>query len=251
MLGKIIGRNRWSWSAFGKHPSARDYFQINLQHPLVQAFAQWVDDGFGRIPETVRRNGVCSWRFWSRGLKNGTLLCGLGKSSGDGIGRPYPLMLLGEGRLDRWEKHWNLLPFVLAASWNKMEYTAARRMEHLSQLEADLQRMQPPAPGWKETLNSVSQDLKRGNTLPIHKIIMAEIQNKARTLETEQKLVILLEKDGHGNSLQMAGAWYHALKNHFSGSPSTVFMGGGLDKAFLVFFNRPLLAEDFIDLWSV
>jgi hypothetical protein len=35
MLGKIIGDNRWSWAAFGKHPSAQDYFQINLLHPIV------------------------------------------------------------------------------------------------------------------------------------------------------------------------------------------------------------------------
>jgi hypothetical protein len=217
---------------------------------LAVAFAQWVEDGFGRIPETVRRNGVCSWRFWSRGLKKGTLLCGLGKSSGDGIGRPYPLMLLGEGRLDRWEKHWNLLPFVLAEAWDKMEYTAARRIEHISQLEADLQRIQSPTPGWQDIRHSISQNLGDRSLLPIHKIIMAEIQNKAKTLETEQKLIILLNNHCHEDALQMAGAWYHALKSHFSGSPSTVFMGGSLDKTFLVFFNRPLMADDFIDLWS-
>jgi hypothetical protein len=36
----------------------------------------------------------------------------------------------------------------------------------------------------------------------------------------------------HEDALQMAGAWHHALKSHFSGSPSTVFMGGSLDKTF-------------------
>ena len=251
MLGKIIGRHRWSWAAFGKHPSAKDYFQICLQNPLAQAFAQWVENGFGRVPEAIRRNGNYSWRFWSRGLKKNTLVCGLGKSSGDGVGRPYPLMLLGEGHLDRWEKHWNLLPFVLAAAWDKMEYAAARRMAHISELEADLQRMQTPTPGWKEAVKSLAPDLAELEAQPVHKIIMAEIQAKARTLESEQKLVIPLDQPEQGESQQMAGAWHQALKTHYPGIPSTVFMGGSPEKSFIVFFNRPLAADDFVDLWAI
>lgn len=251
MLGKIIGRHDWSWAAFGKHPSAKDYFQIQLDKPLAQAFAQWVENGFGRIPESTRRNGVCSWRFWSRGLKRSTLVCGLCKSSGDGVGRPYPLMLLGDGHLDRWEKYWNLLPFVLAPVWEKMEYTAARRAQDLSHLESDLQRMETPTPGWKQTLKTISHDPGGWDAQPIHKIIMAQIQAKARTLETEQKLVIPLENGIFEDPLQLAGAWHQALKSHISATPNTVFLGGSLDKAFLVFFNRPLSADDFIGLWSV
>jgi len=251
MLGKIIGRPRWAWAAFGKHPSARDYFQINTQLPLAQAFSQWVENGFGRLPENVRRNGVYSWRFWSRGLKKGTLVCGLGKSSGDGVGRPYPLVLLGEGQLDHWEKNWNLLPFVLSSAWDKLEYAASRRLEGLGQLEADLQRMENPTPVWKETLRSISPDTNDQTAEPIHKLVMAQIQTKARTLATEQKLAIPLDHLSHGDSLQMAGAWHQALKDHLPGTPSTVFMGGSLEKAFLMLFLRPLMADDFIELWSV
>jgi len=251
MLGKIIGRPRWAWAAFGKHPAARDYFQINTQLPLAQAFSQWVENGFGRLPEATRRNGVYSWRFWSRGVKKGTLVCGLGKSSGDGVGRPYPLVILGEGQLDRWEKNWNLLPFVLASAWDKMEYTASRRLEDLVQLEVDLQRLEKPAPAWKETLRSISPGFDSRQAEPIHKLVMDQIQAKARTLETEQKLTIPLDQAALGDSLQMAGAWHQALKAQLPVPPSTVFMGGSLEKAFLVLFLRPLMADDFIDLWSV
>lgn len=251
MLGKLIGRPRWSWAAFGKHPSARDYFQLCAQFPLAQAFSQWVENGFGRLPEAVRRNGVCSWRFWSRGLKKGDLVCGLGKSSGDGVGRPYPLVLIGEGKMDRWESHWNLLPFVLAPTWDKMEYTATRRMEDLGQLEEQLQRMERPVPGWKEMLRTISHEANTDPSAPIHKIVMTEVQAKARTLETERKLTIPLDRLDHEDPLQMAGAWHQALKNNFPGTPSTVFMGGSLENTFLVLFQRPLAAEDFIDLWSV
>ena len=250
MLGKIIGRPRWAWAAFGKHPAARDYFQINTQLPLAQAFSQWVETGFDRLPEAIRRNGVYSWRFWSRGLRKGSLLCGLGKSSGDGVGRPYPLVLLGEGRLDRWEKNWNLLPFVLSPAWDKMEYAASRRLEDVGQLEADLQRMENPFPSWKQTLRR-APDLDSRQAEPIHKLVMEQIQTKARTLETEQKLTISLDQTALGDSLQMAGAWHQALKAQLPVIPSTVFMGGSLEKAFLILFLRPLMAEDFIELWTV
>ena len=251
MLGKLIGRSHWSWAAFGKHPSARDYFQLYAQFPLAQAFSQWVESGFGRLPETVRRSGVYSWRFWSRGLKKGDLVCGLGKSSGDGVGRPYPLVLIGEGQMDRWESHWNLLPFVLAPTWDKMEYTAARRLEDLGQLELELQRMERPVPGWKETLKTLSDEVNAGQHSQVHKIVMAEVQAKARMLETEGKLTIPLDRLDREDPLQVAGAWQQALKPHLSGTPSTVFMGGNLENTFLVLFSRPLAADDFIDLWSI
>ncbi len=250
MLGNLIGRRPWSWAAFGKHPSARDYFQIKLEKPLAQAFSQWVENGFGRLPETVRRNGVYSWRFWSRGLKKGSLVCGLGKSSGDGVGRPYPLVLIGEGQLERWEKNWSLLPFVLAPVWDKMEYTASRRLEDIGQLEADLQRMENPIPSWKETLRMFPNP-ESPQAESIHKLVMEQIQTKARTLETEHKLTIPLDQDVLGDSLQMAGAWHQALRTQLALMPSTVFMGGSLEKAYLVLFLRPLVADDFIELWSV
>jgi len=251
MLGGLIGGDRWSWTAFGKHPIARDYFLVGSQSPLSRAYSQWVDNGFGRLSETVRRNGVYSWRFWSRGLKKGALLCGLSKSSADGIGRPYPLVLMGEGQLSRWEKNWNLLPYVLAPTWQNMEYTASRRMEDLSQLEADLLRMETPSPAWKETLKDVDPGPSGPQAEPVHKIVMDQIQSKTRTLVTEQKLTIALDQADRGDSLQMAGAWCQALKAQYSHAPSTVFMGGSLEKACLVLFLRPLVADDFIGLWSV
>jgi type VI secretion system protein VasJ len=251
MLGKIIGRSRWDWTAFGKHPSARDYFQINLCSPLARAFSQWVENGFSRVPEANRRNGNCSWRFWSRGLKKGILLCGLGKSSGDGVGRRYPMLLLGEGNFDRWEANWHLLPFALASAWEKMEYIAARRMEHISQLEDDLQRMETPLPGWKKILSPLSAELNEKETEPINKIIMAEIREKVRTLQTEQKLIIPLNSGYPLDPLQMAGAWHQGLKSHFSAAPNTVFMGGSPEGSFLVIYSRPLAADDFVELWSL
>jgi hypothetical protein len=51
--------------------------------------------------------------------------------------------------------------------------------------------------------------------------------------------------------LEVAGAWHQAFKRHVADIPSTVFMGGSLQRSFIVFFNRPLVADDFVDLWSL
>jgi len=250
MLGKLIGHGQWSWSAFGKHPSARDYFQIHMQSPLAAAFGQWVENGFGRMDEQARRNGLYSWRFWSRGLKKGTLICGLGKSSGDGIGRPYPLMLLGEGQLRRWEQHWHLLPFALRPVWEKMEYASARRLTDITELEADLARMKAPVPAWQEILESKTGDFDADNNPPVNKIIMDKIQEKSGMLAVHQKLAVTLDQGGRTDPLIMAGAWHQALKSYVKGPPNTVFMGGRTDRSWVVFFNRPLIGDDFVDLWS-
>jgi type VI secretion system protein VasJ len=242
MLGGLIGPKRWSWGAFGKHPAARDYFQVGTHSPLARAFARWVQNGFAGIPETVRRNGIYSWRFWSRGLKKGSLICGLSKSSGDGVGRPYPLMIMGEGTLSHWEKNWHLLPRALAPAWHRMEYSAVRRMADIGQLEADLARMETPAPAWKEASQA---------TKTISGAVADAAREKAAVLQTEQKIVVPLDDAEPGGALQTAGIWHLALKNYLSAAPGTVFMGGGLERPFLAVFNRPLEAADFAALWTL
>jgi type VI secretion system protein VasJ len=246
-----MGWQRWIWAAFGKHPSAKDYFQISLKRPLALAFAQWVENGFGRIPAKSRRRGIYSWRFWSRGLKKGTLVCGLGKSSGDGVGRTYPLMLLGEGRLDGWMQHWNLLPFVLAPVWSKLEYAAARRIDHIRQLEADLQRMQPPQPDWKATLTMLSRNRQDEEMQSIDQMIAATVREKAEDLARQQKMIIPLDDGLQTAPLETAGTWHLAFNRHVDNVPSTVFMGGSLHRSYIVFFSRPLVADDFVELWTL
>jgi type VI secretion system protein VasJ len=47
--------------------------------------------------------------------------CGLGRDSSDSIGCPYPLLIMGEGRLKGWEKRWSQLPVQLNRTWKRME----------------------------------------------------------------------------------------------------------------------------------
>ena len=250
MLGRLIGQGQWSWAAFGKHPAARDYFQMNMSSPLAGAFGEWVQNGFGLLSEEARRNRVCAWRFWSRGTKKGGLICGLCKSSGDGIGRPYPLVLLGEGQLDRWEQHWHLLPFVLSTAWEQLEYTASRRLMDVAELETDLYRLETPTPSWKQTLAAADRESEDQDAQSIKKLIMDNIQDKSEALLLQQKLTIPLDQGQGTTPLPMAAAWHQALMPHIKGAPVTVFMGGTPQHSFLVLFSRPLMADDFVDLWT-
>lgn len=248
MLGRLMGWDRWTWSVFGKHPSARDYFETNLASPMVRAFARWVDDGFNKVAPAKRRERIMAWRFWSRGGNKRSLICGLVKSSGDGIGRSYPLVLMGQGRLYDWEPHWHLLPFALDATWGKLEYLAARRIDQIGRLEDDLRRMPTPAADWKQ----LHTDAAIGP--PSQKIgdpAMEDIQDRMCTMLLEEKLTIPLRQKGQQDQLQVAGAWNRALKDQCRAAPSTVFIGGSLETTVAIFFNRPLIADDFAELWSV
>jgi type VI secretion system protein VasJ len=100
MLGSIKLKHSWEWSATGKHPAALDYFQLGSKAPLVNAFAGWIEDGYQKLL-TRKRTGstFCSWRFWAKGIRKGYIACGVGCNSSDSAGRPYPLMVMGIGRL--------------------------------------------------------------------------------------------------------------------------------------------------------
>ena len=100
MLGSLIKGPTWCWAAVGKHPVAADYIRLGNSTSLLDAVADWVAKGYD---ELLRMDGRSqdshSWRFWLRGVKKDTLICGLCRDSSDRIGRPYPLMIMGEGRL--------------------------------------------------------------------------------------------------------------------------------------------------------
>ncbi len=250
MLGKLIGGSSWDWAAFGKHPVAKDYFQLNVVSPMASAFASWVDAGFRRIPEDDRRNVVCSWRFWAKGQKRGSTICGLGKSSSDSIGRPYPMMIIGEGALDKWEKTWQLMLAGLRETWEIIEYETTRRLKSLEQLEKQLLRMPSPHRQWKLTRQMAPNEWATSLQEYERKIVLSDVKHKVRQLEIDGHLIIPLDGKDGSDPFQLAGAWHVALKNCDATIPHTVFMGGRPDNNVLAMYIRPLVADDFSELWS-
>lgn len=250
MLGRIIGRSRWIWSAFGKHPVAKDYFQMNLDSPMAGAFAKWVDTGFQQLSEDRRRQTVCSWRFWARGQKKGTTVCGLGKSCSDSFGRPYPMVIMGEGALDQWEKEWDLMLAGLQSTWETLEYATTRRFRDLEQLDFEIRNLPSPNKRWQQTRKMDTYGLA-SEAHEWKKIILSDVRKKIQQLEIDGQLLIPLDGQPLADPFQMATAWHVALKECGSAIPNTVFMGGKPDTNLLALYIRPLVANDFSTLWSI
>ena len=127
-------KQTWNWAACGKHPVGRDYFSVGLNDPILKAFSDWIDSGYQRLnPEHGSASVFYSWRFWAKGLKKGSLVCGVGRDSSDNIGRPYPFLIMGTGPLKGWEENWDVLPDVFGETWRQMEYMSAKRFSDFEQ----------------------------------------------------------------------------------------------------------------------
>ncbi len=123
MLGSVKSKKRsWSWMAHGKHPVARDYFRVGEDLPIFRAFSDWVDKGNARLMSDPDRSpGFCSWRFWSRGLSKDHSICGVARASGDSLGRPHPLLIMGAGPLKCWPDCWDQAPLIFEKSWSLID----------------------------------------------------------------------------------------------------------------------------------
>ncbi len=250
MLGLRKPKNTWSWAACGKHPVAKDYFKVNLNSPLLLAFESWVEKGFLVLSnQSVSARRMYSWRFWAKGIKKGSLICGVGKDSSDSIGRPYPLLVMGDGAIDGWEAHWDLLNHAFEKTWDQIEYISTKRFDDLRGLENEVCALRNPGIDWAE-LQSQQKDLNDPKPLS-HELNTDEIRRVTDCLSSEMEALIPLESHPGEDPSAVARQWGSMLKTYRSAVPNAVFMGGVPEKHFLAVFNRPLKADDFVRLWSV
>jgi type VI secretion system protein ImpM len=254
MLGIGKPKNIWNWAACGKHPVAKDYFRINLATSLLSAFESWFEKGYQILDKQQKTAGtVYSWRFWGKGIAKGNLICGVGKDSGDSMDRRYPLLVMGDGFLDGWEKDWVLLHRAFEKTWNQMEYISSKRFDDLKGLETDVHAIKNPNHKWME-LKTRNENLGKNHSLP-HAIKISidheEIMEKASHLSQKMEVLIPLDHEARIDPFDAAGQWCALLKDHWSGVPNAIFMGGVPEKHFLAIFNRSLNANDFVRLWSV
>jgi len=253
MLGIGKPKNRWNWAACGKHPVARDYFRLSLNTSLLAAFERWVEKGY-QVLSSKQLSTQCmySWRFWAKGIKKGNLICGVAKDSSDSIGRPYPLIIMGDGMLDGWEDHWDLLPHAFETTWDQIEYISSRRFENLKGLEYEVCAIKNPKPDWLEWK---SQSRNQGklqsltNALTISKD-NDQVKEKADCLAKKMECLVPLDIQIDEDPLDIASHWNSLLKVNSSDVPNAVFLGGVPEKRFLAVFNRSLNASDFVGLWS-
>jgi len=252
MLGLEKFKNVWNWAACGKHPVVGDYFRLNLNTSLSIAFEHWIEKGYQIVSSRQLLTQWYSWRFWAKGLKKGNLICGVAKDSSDSIGRPYPLLIMGDGFLDGWEDHWEILPHAFGRVWDQMEYISSRRFDDFKELEKEVCAIKNPRQDWLEWKSKNANSNKPeslSNPLTIS-ITHGEIKKKVRYLSKKMEVHIPLDNQAIRDPSDMAAFWCSFLKSHSSGTPNAVFMGGISEKNFLVVFNRSLNAKDFIQLWS-
>lgn len=245
MLGSIIGNSKWNWAAVGKHPSAKDYIRIGGASPLLDAVGEWSANGYTLLNGNGSRNQQHthhSWRFWLKGIKKGRLVCGLGRDSSDSIGRPYPLLILGEGALNGWEKQWTELPARLDKTWSRMEFVAAHRFDNASAMEDEINRFNAPE-AISHPVTEAAQD-GQGNACSF------SLDQCKGQLIADGFVMIGLNQAGGVDPYRQVLQCHLRLNECCGEIPRGVFIGGTPQQSYLVVIQHPLNAQDFVKLWT-
>lgn len=217
----------WGWALAGKHPVVKDYLRIGQASPLMDAFSMWMEEGYKKVTPGA---APYSWRFFARGRRPGELSCGLVRDSRDGAGRPFPLLILGWGVLERWEQGWAHVPYRLDGLWDRIELLCARRAFDLEELKRDVVRLGEPSP---ETGTRVQGGPVTMEFIPQHRgMSAASLPGTAHHLDEISALLLRMETPGHA-------------------VPGAVFMGGPPSGSFVAAFFRPLVPDDFVRLWTM
>jgi type VI secretion system ImpM family protein len=254
MLGQTMIGNHWNWVCHGKHLVAGDYFTVGERSPLANAFCGWVNKGYDPLLAKKERNRVAiSWRFWAKSPVGHNLVCGIIKSSCDRLGRPFPLLLLGIGRLRGWPKHWELLPGALEPTWGQLEQFAAKRFQSFEQLKGDLQRFKRPRCSWSELQAAFGShpqpDISAHTGSPTTEI--PNIQELYAELQANRKVLMSLSRDSSSDAGAIIKYFLSCLKQTDPAAPNVVFMGGDIDKPSLAIFMDALHPCDFTTLWPM
>ncbi len=248
MLGPVKSGVQWNWAAYGKHPSAKDYFRIGPESPLSKSFSDWVDRGYRDV---VSRNysgrAPVAWRFWARGAGRESLACGLLKDSSDSLGRPYPFLVIGSGCLKDWESQWDLLPIACEKPWGGMEYLSSRAFEDLRTLETAVRNLRPPFPDWTGFSRKMEILMRKSNCSSE----TGGCQWDAGDPAGGEAGIIRLDRETFHDRCALIRMWHRLLRRRDNTAPNAIFMGGTFERSYMAFFKRPLLTGDFVRLWSI
>ena len=235
MLGVAPAGRGWAFSAQGKHPLVKDYLAIGQGSHLAGALATWVERGFSPL---ARVAGPHSWRFWARGGGKGELACGLLCASRDSIGRPYPLLILGQGPLPGWEGNWDLLTLALEPCWRQLEELARAQSGAVPELEGRLWGLEPPRVDWDGSRELV-------HALPRAAAPPAETRGKG----DERLRLLPLDTPGDPQG-ELAARVARLFPASGTALPGLGFLGGAPGVYRYCLFLRALRGSDFSMLWD-
>jgi|WetSurMetagenome_2_1015567.scaffolds.fasta_scaffold86132_2 type VI secretion system ImpM family protein len=250
MLGSLIGSHKWQWVARGKHPGLKDYFSLGATSPLLAAFCDWIEKGYRGLTERVDPVGRrTAWRFWVGGHKPGTILCGIVRDSSDSVGRPYPLMILGMGELQGWEKAWSTLPMAFDKTWTQMEAIATRLARDLKELQVEVSCLASPQFQPVESGSGPRADEARQGNAP-QDADSLELRNQGLANPDEGTVFLTIEGSAPGEETTGVAALMSRLAGVLPDIPKAVFMGGHPARPMVAVFRRPLQPQDFTRLWT-
>ncbi len=238
MLGRLRTERRWQWSACGKHPAAKDYFNVGDTFPLSKAFAEWMGRSFDTIDRKKAESAHPSWRFWTREIRHDHVVCGIIRDSGDAVGRPYPLLIMGAGPLADWDDHWDLIPFVCEQLWVQAEQAAARPWPDLAAFEGELRAIRPPTSRWSDLASRLTQ---------FENFPLEALRERLRQLSDTDPFLCL---DGQPyDHFDLIGVCHYLCRMNTKAIPNVVFMGGTVDHTYFAPFKRALSTADFARMW--
>lgn len=256
VLGSMKTAEYWGFAANGKHPAAKDYLRTGQSSPLMEGFVRWVEEGYSAISASKKKAGGRSyaWRFWARGGKKDALVCGVVKDSSDGLGRLYPLLIMGTGPLPGWEDTWELLPFACEETWSQIEFLSAHTFDEFGKLEKGISNIRQPESDWP-ALQIVRKKQEKAGEMPGHPTASSwdaeGREPRASGLKEKTEVYISLDHSSSQDLSILISNWHHLFKTHVKAVPSATFIGGTLEKSYVAFFRRPLVSADFIRLWSI
>jgi type VI secretion system ImpM family protein len=249
LLGLNRSEQRWRWAACGKHPIAGDYFSLGDGFPMARIFADWMEKGYpavsGNNAERADVATACGWRFWAAGEKR-RLVCGLVRDSNDRIGRPYPLLVVGEGTLDRWDESWETVPSVCERTWSYIEYCITKNIRDLKQLEREIVNTPSPSTDWTGSGGSLS-----GSSGPVSIASGKAFDIVIPVYQGAEYDVFQLNADHTGGRIDAVTVLHRMLKESRPEAPKAFFVGGSFEKTCAICFKRSLRYADFSTLWSV
>lgn len=235
---------KWQWDVSGKHPAAKDFFAFGEKSLMAEAFSEWIRRGAEKLASSSKEllNHSCSWRFWAKTPQTGILACGVIRNSCDSVGRPFPLLVMGAGNLEKWEKHWELLPFACEGVWRQMEQLASKNYKSFEAFQQEVGMLRPPPGSWKEL--SLEKSGLAGKSAA-----SSDLNFHLRSLDQDQALFLPLQETDEHDFFSMIDNVYSLLKIKISVPPNSLFVGGRVESPGLVLLKRPLSGKDFERMW--
>ncbi len=242
MLGINKTKYSWNWAVYGKHPVARDYFMLGADTPIFKAFSSWVENGY-KHSDLQTGNTICSFRFWAKGHEKETLICGVVRDSSDSLGRPYPLLIIGMGRIKGLKRNWERVLPICDPIWYHIERLCTKNYADITYMEHALRDITLPKCDWK-ALEARTQMPEKEEQAKV------SLTQEWGGLDQEKEAFISLNSAPQEDQMEKAGRLHHMLKSFSKELPNAVFLGGIPEKSCMAVFMRPLQTNDFFKLWS-